>query len=166
MRLRELDIKDAEFMYEWMHDKDVIYWMLADFSKMTIDDCKQFIIKAKDDKANLHYAVCDDNNEYLGTISLKNISERDKSAEYAIIFRKKAIGTGVSMWATQKIIDIAFNELGLNRIYLDVLCDNKRAINFYKKVGFIQEGIWREHFYLNNSYRDVLWLSLLKKEYK
>lgn len=166
MKLRKLEMKDADFMNEWMHDEDITQYMLTDFSEMDLKDCVAFISKSSNDSVNVHYAVCNDDDEYLGTVSLKNINMRDKSAEYAIIFRNKALGTGASMWATQEILRIAFEKLKLNRVYLDVLCDNKRAIRFYRKVGFIEEGIWRQHFYLRGMYHDVMWLSFLNSDWK
>lgn len=166
MKLRQLENKDAEKMLEWMHDEDVTEYMLADFNNMQLQNCVDFIENASKDTQNKHFAVCDENDEYLGTISLKNINERDMSAEYAVIFRKKAIGSGAAFWATREILKIGFETMNLNRIYLDVLCDNKRAVKFYNKVGFIQEGIWRQHFYLHGQYRDVLWLSFLKDDWE
>lgn len=164
MQLRKLKSKDAHYMLEWMHDEDVTKFMKADFMKMSLQDCEKFIVAAQTDRQNIHYAVCDEKDEYLGTISLKNISLHDRNAEYAIIFRKKAIGTGVAMEATKEILRIAFDELKLNRVYLDVLSDNKRAVKFYEKVGFVKEGVWRQHFFLKGKYRDVIWLSMMKGE--
>ena len=42
----------------------------------------------------------DQDDEYLGTISLKNIDLKNKNAEYAISTRKKARGTGANQQAT------------------------------------------------------------------
>ena len=69
-----------------------------------------------------------------GTISLKAITA--DSAEYAISTRRCAHGTGAAMAATSRILEIAFRELGLQRVYLNVLKDNGRANAFYRKAGF------------------------------
>ena len=79
---------------------------------------------------------------------------------------KEAQGTGAALFATFEILEKAFNELKLNKVYLDVLKTNKRAIAFYKKVGFIQEGEFRNHFQKNNKYIDLLWFSMLKDEFE
>lgn len=165
MNLRKLEYKDAPTMLEWMHDSDVTNYLKNDFAKMKLKDCIDFIEKTKYDTDNIHYAVCDEKDEYLGTISLKNIDKISGTAEYAISFRSKSIGTGTAFEATKEILQIAFLKLNLNRVYLDVLCENKRAVRFYEKVGFIKEGIWKEHFYIQGKHRDVLWLRLLKKEW-
>lgn len=165
MILRSLEEKDAKGMLEWMTDKEITQYMQAEFANRTIEDCLEFINKSHNDENNKHFAVCNDADEYLGTISLKNISKRDKSAEYAVIFRKCSLGTGVSLAATKELLRRAFEEIGLNRVYLDVLCENQRAIKFYDKVGFVEEGIWKQHFFLKGQYHDIMWLRMLKEEW-
>ncbi len=132
VRLRKLEAKDAPFMLEWMHDPTINCFFRFDASDMTLDKCIDFINVSD---GNVHFAIVDDNDEYLGTVSLKNITEKD--AEYAISTRKKAHGTGAALRATEMILKYAFSELKLARVYLNVLVDNKRANAFYKKAGFM-----------------------------
>lgn len=137
MRLRELNLKDAEYMLEWMHDPNVSECLGKDFKSMTIDNCKAFIESACSDDDNRHYAIVDDNDEYMGTISLKEIDRVNKRAEYAISCRTKAIGQGFAVSATKELFRIAKDELGLSLIYLNVYKTNIRAQKMYQKVGFI-----------------------------
>lgn len=132
--MRKLEDKDAEGMYEWMTDPDIICFFRFDASSISIQSCLDYIHHAYDDPKSIHYAIADENDEYLGTISLKNITEQD--AEYAISTRKKAHGTGAALSATKEILRIAFEEYQLKRVYLNVLTDNLRANAFYKKCGF------------------------------
>ena len=134
IRLRKLEEKDAEFMYEWMTDPEIFSFFRFDASSVTLQTCREYILHAYDDLNSIHYAIVNEKDEYLGTVSLKNITEKD--AEYAISTRKKVHGTGVAYKATMEILQIAFEELHLQEVYLNVLGDNTRAISFYKKVGF------------------------------
>ena len=165
MELRELKEKDVDGMLEWMHSKESKEIFAKDFNKYTREDVTRFA-NSKNTKENINYACVDDNDEYLGTVSLKNIDYENGNAEYAISFRKEAQGTGAAMYATKRILDMAFNELKLEKVYLDVLLTNKRAIGFYNKVGFVQEGEFRSHFKRNGEYVDLLWFSMLNEEYK
>ncbi|MGN8831629.1 GNAT family N-acetyltransferase [Selenomonas montiformis] len=129
--LRELKEKDAPFMLEWMHDEDVIHDLQNNFAKKTIEDCLLFIKKAKGNREDLHLAIVDMNDEYMGTTSLKHIS--DKTAEFAITIREKAMGTGCSRFAMKEIIELAFRELDLVEVYWCVSPKNQRAVRFYEK---------------------------------
>ena len=167
--LRKLEEKDAPFMLEWMHDPRVGAKLAADFEHMTLEDCLRFIKQSAAEEPNLNRAVCGEDGEYLGTISLKNIDKKNSNAEYAVCMRSKAHGTGMALSATDDILDIAFHTLGLHRVYLCVFAKNERAVNFYKKYGFVYEGTFREHGISKENpgaYNDTLWFSILKSEYE
>lgn len=139
MILRDLEQKDAEFMLEWMHDKNVYSQLGKDFSSMTIDNCRKFIESAnKDKESGRHYAIIDENDEYMGTISMKNIDRVHKRAEYAISCRTKAIGKGFAKRASEEMFERAVSEYGLDMLYLDVYDYNVRAQKLYLKLGFEQ----------------------------
>lgn len=137
MNLRQLEDKDAPLMLEWMHDENVYSFLGEDFPHMTIDNCRGFIFQSffEQDK-NRHYAIVDEQDEYMGTISLKEIDEEHKRAEYTICCRTKAHGKGFAEEATKELFRIAKEEIGLQLIYLNVFDYNIRAQKMYEKVGF------------------------------
>ena len=161
--LRRLEEKDVPFMLEWMHDSSVNCNFQYPFYEMTMEKVKEFIVNSFSEESQ-HFAITDEKDEYLGTISLKNISKKDCKAEYAIVTRKKAQGTGVAKRATQELINYAFEELGLHKIYLNVLADNMRARTFYEKCGFIQEGIATDAIRLNGEYKSLAWYGRIRTE--
>ena len=134
MRLRRLEEKDAPLMLEWMHDPSVVEYMQADFASKSIEDCMQFIRSSAGESA--HFAVVDDGDEYMGTVSLKHITAQD--AEFAITVRKTAMGKGFSAYAMKEIIKYGFDALHLSCIYWCVNPENKRAVKFYDKNGYKQ----------------------------
>lgn len=134
MNLRKLKQKDAPFMLEWMHDPFVTRFLRADFASKTIEDCKMFIELSQNSHINIHMAVTDDNDTYMGTASLKNIN--NGMAEFAIVIRRKAMGDGYSRYGMNEIIHIGIDKLKLNLVYWFVSPENKRAIRFYDKNGY------------------------------
>ena len=133
MRLRKLEKKDAKLMLEWMHDNDVVAQLGANFKEKDINDCEGFIKNSEDTTNDLHLAIVDDDDVYMGTVSLKHIDMLEKDAEFAITVRSVAMGKGYSKYAMETIIDIGLKELGLNHIYWCVSVENVRAIRFYDK---------------------------------
>ena len=159
--LRKLEEKDAPFMLEWMHDNTINCNFQYPFAEMTIEKVKDFI-KNSFNEENKHFAIVDEKDEYLGTISLKNISQKNKNAEYAIVTRKEAHGTGAAMQATQELLCYAFQELGLHKVYLNVLEDNIRARKFYEKCGFVQEGISKDAIMASDGYQSFVWYGIIE----
>ena len=94
MKLRSLELKDAELMLEWMKDKELNQYFRFESEKITLDSVKDFIASSNLCERNKHFAIVDDKDVYLGTISLKNIDMNNFNAEYAIALRKVSIGKG------------------------------------------------------------------------
>lgn len=164
--IRPLELKDAPLMLEWMHDEKVTLHLGTDFSNKTIDDAAAFITHASQDKKNVHWACVNDKDEYLGTVSLKNIDLENGNAEYAICFRSVAHGTGASAFATAFIIRYAFEVLKLSKVYLYLFDVNARAKRFYEKHGFVFEGCQRSQAVHQGKRVDVLWYGITKEEWQ
>ena len=147
--LRKLQLKDVPLMLEWMHDEEAKHIFQNNFAEIDDVAAKKFVENSF--------------SEYLGTISLKNIDLKNKNAEYAISTRKKARGTGANQKATESLLKYGFDKLQLHRIYVNVLSSNKRAISFYKKCGFIYEGKFKDHLFIDDRYQDLEWYAICKK---
>ena len=131
MKLRKLELKDAPFMLEWMHDKSVVQDLRTNFLEKTLEDCENFVKSSWDDPKSKHFAITDTDDTYLGTVSLKNIKEQ--TAEFGITVRNCAMGKGIAKEAMQEVIHLAFEKLNLTKVYWCVSPDNKRAVRFYDK---------------------------------
>lgn len=160
MRLRELKVEDAPLMLSWMHDESIVGKLRGNFSSKTIDDCIAFIQTSITEK-NVHLAIASDTDEYMGTVSLKNIE--DGSAEFAITVRAEAMGRGYSWFGMEAIIEKAFDEYGLNSVYWCVSRENTRAVRFYDKHNFheildVPEKVLERYKGIDN----LKWYSVLK----
>lgn len=171
MKLRKLKEKDAGLMLEWMHDPFVVKNLQTDFTTKTIDNCRQFIVKAQDVSQNMHLAIVNDEDEYMGTVSLKHLTK--ENAEFAISIRKGAMGQGYSQFGMTEIIKIGFEKLGLDKIYWCVDPNNERAIKFYDKNGYKrvnpEDGLFfqnmRKHaLYTEEQLKRYIWYDVCAKE--
>lgn len=160
--LRRLEEKDAPLMLEWMHDSEIRRGFQTDFSAATLESAKHFIENSFNDESR-NFAFVDENDEYLGTISLKHISYVNENAEYAIVARKKAHGTGAAKRATLELLRYAFEELRLHKVYLNVLEDNVRAQRLYENCGFVYEGTAVDAVKIGGVYKSLKWYGILKK---
>ena len=164
MKLRKLAHKDIPLMLEWMRDPDINRFFQFNAGAATEDTVKAFVEQSFSEAAR-HYACADEADEYLGTVSLKGIDAKHRHAEYATSFRKSAMGSGAAAFATQEILRIAFDELGLERVFLNVMSSNPRAIRFYEKMGFIREGEFLNHLCINGSFQSLCWYRMLRSEF-
>lgn len=165
MALRSLKAEDAPLMLEWMHDDSVVRDLKADFLNKTIEDCQRFIEAATHSATDLHLAIADDQDEYLGTVSLKHI--HNGTAEFGITIRKKAMGKGVSRSAMMEILRCGFEQLQLEMVYWCVDPVNERAVRFYDKNGFSRrETPDQAQGYSEEECRRYIWYQVSKKEFE
>ena len=162
IKLRELRISDSEKMYEFLSDPDVSKNFVFTRMPFSIETLVDFIRRSWNDRSNVHFAIVGKNDEYIGTVSLKNINHIDGNAEYAIMTGKDYWGTGSALEATNLIIEYGFKRLNLKKIYLNVLAKNLRANRFYEKYGFMGEGTFKDHIFVDGKYEDLKWYCILR----
>lgn len=164
MYLRELQLKDAPLMLAWMHDVRVTGNLRGDFGSKTIDDAKQFISASTTNKDSIDLAIASDEDEYMGTVSLKHIENH--AAEFAIAIRYEAMGYGYAWFGMKTIIEKAFADLDIYKVYWCVSSNNLRAVRFYDKHGFQEtQDIAKPVLERYRTMDNLKWYSISNEEY-
>ena len=65
-----------------------------------------------------------------------------------------------------KILAYGFNHYHLNKIWLKVDIDHRKAIASYKSIGFKEEGIMRLGRFRQGIFIDCLRMSIIKSEFE
>mgnify|MGYP000668532497 CR=1 FL=1 len=128
--------KDAYEMLKMLNNPDIKKYFSFFNHQFTMQDVKCFIQDSNKNKFRVDFSIVDEEDKFLGTITLKNIDQNKNEAEYAISLSEKSIGKGVAKKATDIIISKAIIYFNIKTIYLNVKNDNTRAIRFYEKYGF------------------------------
>lgn len=76
------------------------------------------------------------------------------------------MGKGIMSEAVTSVLDYGFTSMQLNRIEAFVGLENDASTNILKKMGFIKEGILREHYCKNGMIEDSILYALLARDYK
>ena len=87
----------------------------------------------------------------------------DGSAEFAIGTRKNVHGIGAD--ATILALKVAFEELKLNRVYLNVYSENTRAQKCYLKVGFQFVRKEENAFEKDGISKDLNWYEITREQF-
>jgi diamine N-acetyltransferase len=72
-------------------------------------------------------------------------------------------GKGLERLVLQRIIAIAFDEIGAHRLWLDAFADNDRARHVFRTAGF-KEGVLREAPLQDGRWRSLVVMSMLESE--
>jgi RimJ/RimL family protein N-acetyltransferase len=100
----------------------------------------------------------------LGTVSLRRY-QRDRRAELGYWLAQPAWGHGFATEAARAAVDFGFRDLGLVRVYAQVLADNRASLRVLDKLGMVNEGIKRQHVHKARRLHDVVLYGLLRDEW-
>jgi RimJ/RimL family protein N-acetyltransferase len=104
---------------------------------------------------------------HIGSVGLHQVSAETRKAGFGIMIGdKECWNRGYGTDATLIILRFAFDEMNLNRVWLEVHDDNARAIACYRKCGFVEEGRLRQHRFKGGAYHDTIVMGVLASEFE
>jgi RimJ/RimL family protein N-acetyltransferase len=115
------------------------------------------------DKASFAVEV---EGELIGGASLHGIDHFNRRCELGIALGRASWGKGFGQDAVRTLVDYAFDHLNMNRVGLQVLADEPRAVTAYRKAGFVEEGRLRRYSWVNGAYADELHMAVLREDWQ
>lgn len=147
---------EREYMREWLPfvDGTQVVEDTASYVNYALStDDKQFTIWYKD--------------KFVGLIGFKSTDSDNKKTEIGYWLSQYVQGKGIMTRSVLKLIDYAFDRMGMNRIQIKVAVDNQKSRNIPERLGLQLEGIERDgELRVDNTYTDIAIYSLLKREFK
>lgn len=138
--LRSVLPSDFAHIVTWTTDEQVGHFAEDDGYPETLEQCEEWYQQLLSNRYNQVFIILL-NDHPIGDIELDHIAWRSGDAELRIrIGLPEHWGKGLGTDAVRTLLNYAFDDLNLKRIYLRVAKKNPRAIRCYQKVGFKKEG--------------------------
>ena len=100
----------------------------------------------------------------VGYVIMAGLLDANRSVEFRrVVITEKGRGYGREVLRAVK--QMAFEELGAHRLWLDVMETNLRARRLYESGGFVAEGVLRECLRAEGGWESLVLMSLLEQEY-
>lgn len=168
--LRELRLDDAAAVSAGAGDKRVARYLLQVPTPYPVALARRWILSRIEwwkEGRGVTLAIARRTSPHLlvGTVSLRQFA-RDRRAELGYWLAANAWNFGFATEACRAIVDFGFRELGLARIYAQVLAGNHASVHVLDKLGMVHEGIKRQHVRKGLKLYDVLIFGLLREEWK
>jgi RimJ/RimL family protein N-acetyltransferase len=166
VKIRKLLISDIDIMYSWEECETFRY--LCGSAQLPNYELyyKRFENYIKYGKETLFLFAIEVNNQVIGRVELGRVDYTNKSGAVGIVIGKENDrNSGYGTKAMMLILNYAFNELNLNRVFSEVYCFNIASQNLMERVGFFLEGTMRQNEYHFGKYTDMFLFSILSKEY-
>lgn len=168
--IRETSIKDIDLILKMDKQEDTQRY-LGGIKNQTKEERIAFLErkaeKFKNKIAGSLTVYLKESNIPIGFTGL-SINENDKNAEISYIYDSDYTNKGYCTEACKRLLEIAFKDLELNRVYANTTEGNKGSSRVLEKLGFIHEGTRRRHVYVKDldQYLDFLDYGILREEYK
>jgi RimJ/RimL family protein N-acetyltransferase len=151
----------------WLNDHEVTRYLETGVFPATQQDLEKYYESITGTSNQVLLAIVDKaSNAHIGNIKLGPINWIHRRSLLGILIGDKSFwGKGVGLEAMRLMVEYGFCRLNLHRIYLAVFAENEAGVRLYEKVGFKVEGRFRDDMFQDGTYKDRLWMGLLRTEY-
>jgi RimJ/RimL family protein N-acetyltransferase len=169
VRLRALDLDDVERAYSWVNDREVTQYLMLRYPMSRAQE-EKFLKDAATEGSSfpeVRLAIETRDGVHIGICGLHRARPEDRGAEFGIMIGDKSFwSNGYGTDALQTLLRFAFDQMNLHKVALGVFEFNERAKACYRKCGFVEEGRFREEYFQDGQYWDVIRMSILRREWQ
>ncbi|MFT3744900.1 MAG: GNAT family protein [Pyrinomonadaceae bacterium] len=167
--VRNFKDSDAEDIFATVHRNidhlHFMHWIKPDYS---LNDAFEFLERSKNNAEkgeSLSLGIFAD-DAFIGSIGFVHFEMAARRTEIGYWIDAAFEGTGVISRACERLIDYAFNDLGMNRIEIRCSAENMRSAAIPKRFGFKKEAHLRQQELRQGRLHDFLIFGLLRSEWE
>lgn len=167
--LRPLKLEDAPRTLELRYDIEANKAMMGYIFPVNLENERNWIssLYPQGERKTIFLAIEENKTKkFAGYLSVKNINYINGTADFGIILLKEFRGKSYAKEAMGIFFNYLSRDIHLRKLTLYVLDGNISAIEAYKKVGFSQEGLLKDHVWQDRHYKNVLIMSIFLGDLK
>jgi RimJ/RimL family protein N-acetyltransferase len=164
VRLSPIRPADSASLFRWINDRELVLFS-AGFHPVHANQHAAWMRAIAKRSDTVVFAIRRrQGNRLIGVCQLHSVSAVHRSAELQIrIGDGKARGRGYGVEAVRLLVDFAFRDLNLHRVWLRVFRTNTRALKTYAAAGFAKEGVMRAAAFVNGRFVDVVVMGITRR---
>jgi RimJ/RimL family protein N-acetyltransferase len=167
--LRPAEPADAELVHRWYRDARVLA-LMGELPRSLARWQRRFE-PGEDSTDNgadyFSFVICRlSGDEPIGRTDVLYIDRHNGSAAFGIAIGEPSLwGRGLGTDAINAVVDFAFGQLRLERLWLGTDARNTRAHAAYAKAGFTVEGRLRHAYFQDGQFVDEIRMAMLRDEW-
>ncbi len=166
INLWALEKGDLVQNYLWGNDPEIVKLTGMNPSPKTAWEVERWYEQMVSDPNIMTLAIKLNDGTYVGNVEISNIDWRSRKGEIGVMIGDRSNRRcGYAREAVLLICRHAFEEMGLHRIYANILPFNQKAMNFFESCGFTREGELREAFFTWGRWWNIQVMSILAHEF-
>lgn len=166
--LRAAERDDLSTFVAWLNDAVVVETLGARGPMSSAAEESWFEqLQAEQGKTRWHFVVClRDGGRAIGSAGLDALDSVNGKTELGIAIGEPSLwDQGYGTETIGILLDFAFGELRMERVYLYLFSANDRARHVYERVGFVREGTLRRASFRHGQHVDVDIMGILRDEW-
>jgi RimJ/RimL family protein N-acetyltransferase len=128
--------EDYPLLLEWFTDVDSVKYLSFARDAVALRGTGDLKKLLEDLETGPIFAIHDKENGFVGYASFSDYVGKKESGFSIFILDKESQGKGIGYETTMLMLDHAFHDLGLEKVYLETSEFHEKAIGLYKKAGF------------------------------
>ncbi len=168
IKLKPIDSTHTDKIVHWRNNKEVVKNFIYQ-EKLTVEGHEKWMReKVKTGKVIQFIIYEKEEGREIGSAYFRDIHWEKREAEYGIFIGEDWArgGKGYGTETAEKMVEYAFNQLRLRRVYLRVIDTNERAIRSYEKAGFLKIENRKEEVFLKDGPHEVIFMEVINPHYK
>lgn len=163
--LRDLRDDDAPMLLEWRNDPQVSKYLYNDHT-IGAEEHARWFGRALAGENGRYWIIQVDGTD-VGLVSINDIDERNSRCTWAFYVASPAArGRGVGSFVEYSVLSHVFDEMGMHRLWCEVLGFNEPVVEMHRKFGFRDEGRLRQHRLKGDTWHDVVVMGMLRSEWE
>lgn len=164
--LRLLEKGDLPSRVEWFNNKEISKYLVSDYP-VSLAKTEAWFSKTVLDSTKVHFSIVDSKkNKLIGMTGLLQVCTKHRNAQmYITIGDESYHGKKLPDEIIPLVLNYAFIELNLNKVYLWTIPCNARGRKVYERNGFVKEAEMHEHMYCKGMYQTIIQHRVLRKEF-
>lgn len=163
--LRTVEENDRDRLLAWRNSPQVAAFMYSDHIITRAEHDRWFDGLPGNARRRDWIVTLDD--APVGLSSLVDIdTEQGRGTIARYLAKESARGLGLGSFAEFRIANHAFDQLGLRKLWSEVLATNEAALASHQSSGFQREALLRAHIVKQGRPVDVIGLGLLAEEWR
>ena len=159
--------EDIDFIYQLFSNEKVCEFLYDEEVFTTRNEALEFVesYTTPEESGFNRWILVEKNQQQLGTCGFHYWDKTNNIEEIGYDLWHEYWGQGYMKEALIVAIESGFNNMALNRINAFVALGNINSIKLLEKLGFKNEGIYRDKHLFRGKYYDHYAFSLLKRDW-
>ena len=155
IKLVSLDMQYCEIVHKWINNEAISNSSGARFPNSLLEQ-KKWIENTLGSRNSKKLVILNKDKNPVGMVSIMRIDHVNNNAEVGIYIDPDSFGNGYASKALSLVINFAFLELGMHKIYACIHSDNLASTKLFEKLGFKLENVRKEFVFKEGKYIDEL----------